>query len=68
MVVYVEMALKWNNISGVHSLSTPGQFMPFFIALVQLLATLYQVSKLAFQVTVDKELTVLNVDDGMSNT
>ena len=32
IVVYVEMAIKWNNISGVNSLSSPGQFMPFFIA------------------------------------
>jgi hypothetical protein len=35
IVVYVEMALKWNNISGIHTLSQPGQFMPFFIALAQ---------------------------------
>ena len=45
IVVYVEMALKWNHISGVHSLSTPGQFMPFFVALAQLFSTLYQLGK-----------------------
>jgi hypothetical protein len=45
IVVYVEMALKWNHISGVHSLSTPGQFIPFFIALAQLFTTLYRLGK-----------------------
>jgi hypothetical protein len=47
IVVYVEMAIKWNNISGVNSLSSPGQFMPFFIALAQLFATLYRLAKYA---------------------
>ena len=45
IVVNVEMALKWNHISGVHSLSTPGQFMPFFVALAQLFTTLYRLGK-----------------------
>src|SRR5277367_1431229 len=45
IVVYVEMAIKWNGISGVNSLSSPGQFMPFFIALAQLFATLYRLAK-----------------------
>lgn len=40
-IVYVEMALKWNHISGVHSLATPGQFMPFFISLAQLFSVFY---------------------------
>ncbi|KAL7933594.1 hypothetical protein V8C35DRAFT_303356 [Trichoderma chlorosporum] len=44
-IVYVEMALKWNNISGVHSLAAPGQFMPFFIAIAQLLSVFYGVGK-----------------------
>ncbi|KAL7789490.1 hypothetical protein V8C37DRAFT_211169 [Trichoderma ceciliae] len=44
-IVYVEMALKWNNISGVHSLAAPGQFMPFFIAVAQLLSVFYGVAK-----------------------
>ncbi len=47
IVVYVEMALKWNNITGVHTLNAPGQFMPFFIALAQLVTTLYRVAKYA---------------------
>jgi len=45
IVVYVEMALKWSDTSGVHSLSTTGQFMPFFIALAQLFTTLYRLGK-----------------------
>jgi len=47
IVVYVEMALKWNNISGVHTLKTPGQFMPFFIALAQFITTFYRIGKYA---------------------
>jgi hypothetical protein len=47
IIVYVEMALKWNNILGVHTLRTPGQFMPFFIALAQFITTSYQVGKYA---------------------
>jgi hypothetical protein len=47
IVVYVEMALKWNHISGVHTLSVPGQFMPLFIALAQLVTTFYRVGKYA---------------------
>jgi hypothetical protein len=45
IIVYVEMALKWNRITGVHSLSSPGQFMPLFIALAQLIATAYRALK-----------------------
>jgi hypothetical protein len=45
IIVYVEMAIKWNHISGVNSLSTPGQFMPFLIALAQLFTTLYRLVK-----------------------
>ena len=44
-VVFVELCLKGNHISGVHSLSSPGQFMPFFIALAQLLTTVYRLGK-----------------------
>jgi len=44
-IVYVEMTLKWNDISDVHSLSTPGQFMPFFISLAQLLSVFYGLAK-----------------------
>jgi hypothetical protein len=47
IVVYVEMALKWNNITGVHTLSAPGQFMPLFIALAQLITTFYRIGKYA---------------------
>ncbi|KAJ4164692.1 hypothetical protein LMH87_006354 [Akanthomyces muscarius] len=42
VIAFVEMTLKWNNITGVHSLRDPGQFMPFLIALAQLLAIIYQ--------------------------
>lgn len=47
VIAFVEMTLKWNNITGVQSLRDPGQFMPFLIALAQLLAVIYQaVSKI----------------------
>lgn len=52
-IVYVEMALKWNNISGVHSLATPGQFMPFFIALAQLLSVFYGFTSTALDLAAD---------------
>ncbi|KAH6607687.1 hypothetical protein Trco_004000 [Trichoderma cornu-damae] len=52
-IVYVELALKWNNISGVHSLVAPGQFMPFFIALAQLLSVFYGVAKAALSLAAD---------------
>jgi len=55
IVVYVEMALKWNHISNVHSLSTPGQFMPFFIALAQLVTTLYRLGKYAIMKGVEDD-------------
>ncbi|ATY64504.1 hypothetical protein A9K55_004413 [Cordyceps militaris] len=42
VIVFVEMTLKWNNITNVHSLRDPGQFMPLMIALAQLLAIIYQ--------------------------
>ena len=57
IIVYVEMAIKWNHISGVNSLSSPGQFMPFFIALAQLFATLYRLVKHA-------AIMVTTEDDG----
>lgn len=44
-MVYVEMTLKWNNISDMHTLSTPGQFMSSFIALVQFVTTIYRVGR-----------------------
>lgn len=54
-IVYVEMALKWNNISGVHSLVAPGQFMPFFIALAQLLSVFYGVGKGLMSLAADED-------------
>ncbi|KAI9925571.1 hypothetical protein MW887_005952 [Aspergillus wentii] len=45
VIAYVELAIKWNHISGVYDLSSPGQYMPFFIALAQLFTTLYQLGK-----------------------
>ncbi|PHH88817.1 hypothetical protein CDD83_6998 [Cordyceps sp. RAO-2017] len=44
-IVYVELALKWNGITGVHTLDSPGQFMPFFIALAQFLSVFYSALK-----------------------
>lgn len=52
-IVYVEMALKWNNISQVHSLVAPGQFMPFFIALAQLLSVFYGFAKAGLSLAAD---------------
>jgi hypothetical protein len=52
-IVYVEMALKWNSISGVHSLAAPGQFMPFFIALAQLLSVFYGVASRGLPLVTD---------------
>lgn len=56
VIVFVEMTLKWNNITKVHSLRDPGQFMPLMIALAQLLAIIYQaVSKFAHIVVLEDE-------------
>ncbi|KAL6881327.1 hypothetical protein J3F83DRAFT_49995 [Trichoderma novae-zelandiae] len=54
-IVYVEMALKWNHISGVHSLAAPGQFMPFFIALAQLLSVFYGIGKACMAMAADED-------------
>ncbi|PHH68607.1 hypothetical protein CDD82_413 [Ophiocordyceps australis] len=48
-IVYVEMALRWNQISGVYSLDSPGQFMPFVIALGQLLSVFFSAAKYLLQ-------------------
>jgi hypothetical protein len=55
IVVYVEMALKWNHISGVHTLSAPGQFMPFFIALAHFITTFYRLGKYALIKSVEDD-------------
>ncbi|OAA61348.1 hypothetical protein ISF_05427 [Cordyceps fumosorosea ARSEF 2679] len=56
VIAFVEMTLKWNNITGVHSLRDPGQFMPLMIALAQLLAIIYQgASRFAHLVAVEDE-------------
>ncbi|KAM3566855.1 hypothetical protein ARSEF4850_000160 [Beauveria asiatica] len=48
VIAFVEMTLKWNNITNVHSLRDPGQFMPLMISLAQLVAIIYQgVSRVA---------------------
>ena len=52
IIVYVEMALRWNRITGVHSLNSPGQFMPLFIAIAQLIATGYRGIKAVGQLAV----------------
>ena len=51
MIVYVEMALKWNKISGVHSVTSPSQFMALFIALAQLIYTIYRLVKFGLKVS-----------------
>jgi hypothetical protein len=43
--VFIELSIKENHITGVHSLRSPGQFMPFFIAVAQLLTTVYRLVK-----------------------
>lgn len=45
VIVFAELTVKWNHISGVNSLNSPGQYMPFFIALAQVLTTIYQLLK-----------------------
>ncbi|KJZ72428.1 hypothetical protein HIM_08231 [Hirsutella minnesotensis 3608] len=54
-IVYVEVSLKWNGITGVHSLDSPGQFMPFFIALGQLLSVFYCAAKYFLQLRVESQ-------------
>ncbi|KAF4589307.1 hypothetical protein GQ602_003196 [Ophiocordyceps camponoti-floridani] len=44
-IVYVEVSLRWNNITGVHSIDSPGQFMPLVIALGQFLSVFYSAAK-----------------------
>lgn len=61
-IVYVEMSLKWNNITGVHSLNSPGQFMPFFIALGQFFSVFYSAAKYGLRAHADDG--VLEGDDG----
>jgi hypothetical protein len=56
IIIYVEVALKWNHISGVHSLSAPGQFMPFFIALAQLITTFYRLGKYTLIKSVEEDV------------
>ena len=55
IIVYVEMALRWNRITGVHSLDSPGQFMTLFIALAQLIGTAYRALRIAFELTVESD-------------
>ncbi|OTA08613.1 hypothetical protein A9Z42_0003170 [Trichoderma parareesei] len=54
-IVYVEMALKWNDISDVHSLASPGQFMPFFISIAQLLSVFYGIGKGMLEMAEDED-------------
>lgn len=44
-IVYVEVSLRWNDIQGVHSLNSPGQFMPFVVALGQLFGVFFMSAK-----------------------
>ena len=54
IIVYVEMVLRCNRITGVHSLNSAGQFMPLFIALSQLIATAYRGIKIVAQLVIGK--------------
>lgn len=63
-IVYVEVSLKWNNIAGVHSLNSPGQFMPFFIALGQFLSVFYSAAK--YLLLLHAEENVVEEEDGES--
>lgn len=56
VIAFVEMTIKWNNITGVHTLRDPGQFMPLMIALAQLFSVIYQgVSKFAHIAAVEDD-------------
>ncbi|PHH60344.1 hypothetical protein CDD81_1829 [Ophiocordyceps australis] len=55
-IVYVEMALRWNQISGVYSLDSPGQFMPFVIALGQLFSVFFSAAKYLLQSDANESL------------
>ncbi|KAM3466842.1 hypothetical protein BB8028_0002g08980 [Beauveria bassiana] len=56
VIAFVEMTLKWNNITNVHSLRDPGQFMPLMISLAQLVAIIYQgVSRVAHMAATEDE-------------
>ncbi|KAJ3493908.1 hypothetical protein NLG97_g4430 [Lecanicillium saksenae] len=56
VIAFVEMTLKWNHITNVHSIRDPGQFMPLMIALAQLLAVIYQgVSRFAHLAAIEDE-------------
>ena len=68
----MEVSLKWNNITDVHGLNSPGQFMPFFIALGQFLSVFYSATKYFLQAYAgesavgeeDGELIFLDLHDG----
>jgi hypothetical protein len=60
VIVYVEMSLKLNRISDVHSLTAPGQFIPFFLALAQLLGAFYRVGKYALIQSIEDDY----IDEG----
>ena len=63
-IVYVEVSLKWNDIQGVHSLNSPGQFMPFVIALGQLFSVFFTASKAIMQTAADEH--AFDPEDGES--
>ncbi|UNI17412.1 hypothetical protein JDV02_003754 [Purpureocillium takamizusanense] len=63
-IVYVEVSLRWNDIQGVHSLNSPGQFMPFVIALGQLLSVFFTASKAVMQKAADEDDNAFDREDG----
>ncbi|PMB70385.1 hypothetical protein BM221_002836 [Beauveria bassiana] len=65
VIAFVEMTLKWNNITNVHSLRDPGQFMPLMISLAQLVAIIYQgVSRVAHMAATEDEPPAYDNHDG----
>jgi hypothetical protein len=58
IILTIEYTLKWNNITGVNSLGSVGQFFPFIISIFNLLrvfASIYKETKRKMKVDKDVE-------------
>lgn len=55
VILFVELTIRWNQISDVHSLNSPGQFIPFFIGLAQLMSVGYKAIKNYLKNEADEE-------------
>ncbi len=53
-VLAVELTLKWNNITGVHSLDSTSQLIPFLFGIGQLCFVVYEGFKNAYEVDFDR--------------